>query len=58
MQLEALEDWLVNISDSSSLSMNAPPLTGVQHMFLTEQRDDIMKAIIIASRSNIGYDIA
>ncbi|CAI8019272.1 DnaJ homolog subfamily C member 13 [Geodia barretti] len=31
---------------------------GRLHMFLTEQRDDVMKAIILTSRSNIGYEIA
>ena len=29
-----------------------------QHLFMTEQRDDLMKAVQVASRMNIGYDIS
>ena len=35
--------------------MSCDPL---QHMFLTDNREEVLRAIQNASRTNIGYDVA
>ncbi|CAI8058528.1 DnaJ homolog subfamily C member 13 [Geodia barretti] len=51
-------EYMAKVADHPGAFVVAAGGFGRLHMFLTEQRDDVMKAIILASRSNIGYDIA
>ncbi|CAI8019165.1 DnaJ homolog subfamily C member 13 [Geodia barretti] len=51
-------EYMAKVADHPGAFVVAAGGFGRLHMFLTEQRDDVMKAIILASRSNIGYEIA
>lgn len=51
-------EYMAKVADHPGAFIIAAGGFGRLHMFLTEQRDDVMKAVILASRANIGYDIA